>query len=136
MTKLIPVLTILYLFAAPAKADVWSFSTPSGNIECWVGAEISLADITCTIFQRTAHMEQFPACPLHRGISAFMNNRGGVQVTCIPVSERPSGRHQIVGYGQTNGAGGITCYSSRQGLDCRNEDGHGFFLSRAAQTAF
>lgn len=134
--KLIPFFAALCLYAAPVKADVWSFNTPSGNIECWVGADIGGSDITCTIYQRTALMAQFPACPLHRGISALMGNRGGVQVTCIPAGERPSGGHYVVGYGQTDSAVGITCHSSRQGLDCRNEDGHGFFLSRATQTAF
>lgn len=123
-------------FAGPARADVWSFNTPSGNIECWVGEEVSSSDLTCTIFQRNAPMAQFTACPVHRGITAFMGNRGGVDVTCAPQGERPVGGQHVADYGVTGQFGGFSCHSSRKGLECRNQDGHGFFLSRAVQTAF
>jgi hypothetical protein len=32
--------------------------------------------------------------------------------------------------------GGITCTSSEKGLECRNGDGHGFFLSKGKQELF
>ena len=129
-------LLALLLLAAPASADIWSFNTPSGNIECWVGEDFNSSDLSCTIFQRNAPMAQFTACPVNRGITAFMLNRGGVEVTCTPFGERPVGGQHVADYGVTGQFGGFTCHSSRKGLDCRNEDGHGFFLSRAVQTAF
>ena len=134
MTRLAVLFTLL--FAAPATADVWSFATPSGNIECWVGEGFDGADIECTIFRRSAPMAQFPACPVSRGISVFMLNRGGVKVECIPASDRPTGAQDVADYGVTGQFGGFSCHSSQRGLDCRNEDGHGFFLSRAVQQAF
>lgn len=127
---------ILAILPLPASADVWSFNTPSGNIECSVGEGFEGSDIDCTIFQRSAPMAQFPACPVHRGITVFMRDRGGVNVTCIPEGKRPSGGQHVADYGVTGEFGGFTCLSSRKGLDCRNEDGHGFFLSRAVQRAF
>ena len=39
-------------------------------------------------------------------------------------------------YGETGHFGQIVCTSSRQGLECRNADKHGFFLSRARQSVF
>ena len=129
-------LVLLALLPLPAAADVWSFNTPSGNIECWVGEDFGGADIECTIYQRSAPMAQFPACPVHRGISVAMLNRGGVNVTCIPEGKRPLGAQDVAQYGVTGNFGGFTCLSSRKGLDCRNEDGHGFFLSRAVQQAY
>ena len=37
-------------------------------------------------------------------------------------------------YGRTGEVPGISCRSSREGLECRNADGRGFFLSRARQS--
>ena len=126
----------LILLASPAFADVWSFNTPSGNIECWVGEDFGGSDIECTIFQRSAPMPQFPACPVNRGISVLMQNRGGVKVNCIPAGKRPTGGQHVAEYGVEGNFGGFTCFSATSGLQCRNEDGHGFHLSRKNQSVF
>nr|WP_297971004.1 DUF6636 domain-containing protein [uncultured Amaricoccus sp.] len=39
-------------------------------------------------------------------------------------------------YGRALDFRDIFCQSSRNGLECRNADGHGFFLSRARQSVF
>ena len=36
----------------------------------------------------------------------------------------------MLGYGATWGGGGLRCTSATTGLTCRNQDGHGFFVSR------
>ena len=81
-------LCALILFATPATADVWTFATPSGNIECVVGEGFQGSDLECTIFGRSALMPQFPACPVTRGITVTMLNRGGVSVDCTAPGRR------------------------------------------------
>lgn len=129
-------LLLLFIPATAAQADVWSFATPSGNIKCVVGEDFGGSDLECTIYQRSAAMAQFPACPANRGLSVFMRNRGGVEVTCLARGQRASGAQHVAEYGDTGRFGGFTCLSTRKGLDCRNEEGRGFFLSRANQRAF
>ena len=133
---LLRLIACLSLLTSPAAADVWSFATPSGNIECWVGEDFGGSDLKCTIFQRAAPMPQFPACPVNRGITVFMLNRGGVEVTCPPAGESPTGAQHVADYGVEGNFGGFTCFSARTGLQCRNEDGHGFHLSRRNQSVF
>ena len=41
------------LSSFPTLADVWTFNTPSGNIECSVGEGFDGSDIICSIFKRS-----------------------------------------------------------------------------------
>ena len=133
------ILVCFFLSLAPAtQADVWSFATPSGNIECWVGEDVGQSDISCTIFSRSkpASVPQLANCPLNQGVTVMMLNRGYVSANCTPTGNRPGGAQQTADYGVTGTFGGFVCRSSTRGLECRNEDGHGFFLSRALQRVF
>ena len=125
------------LAASPAIADVFMFQTPSGNIVCSVGLEQGWSDIQCTIHERYGPpAAPAPAgCPGPWGHNFEMAHRGPVTMSC-GLSGSPGGVGDVAGYGQTGEFGGITCVSSQQGLDCRNLDGHGFFLSRQTQSAF
>jgi len=135
---LLRLLTALCFLSSTASADVWSFATPSGNIECWVGEDFNGSDISCTIFDRSkpAAVPQLQTCPLHRGITVKMLDRGYVEARCTAAGDRPSGGQSVADYGVTGTFGGFACHSSTRGLECRNEDGHGFFLSRAVQRVF
>jgi hypothetical protein len=42
----------------------------------------------------------------------------------------------VLAYGETLSREGITCDSTRSGLDCRSVEGHGFKLARAAWLVF
>ena len=130
--------TATLLLTTPAFADVWSFATPSGNIECWVGEDFNGSDITCTIFQRShpARVPQLAGCPLNQGVTFFMNDTGSVQANCTPPSERPAGGQSVANYRVSSDFGGFSCHSATSGLQCRNLDGHGFHLSRANQQMF
>lgn len=126
------------LMAAPAtNADVWSFETPSRNIQCWVGVDIGISDLTCTIIERygAPAAPRPPGCAADWGHVFFMNNRGPVYMKCEPL-DRSRNAHYQFEYGTSDAFGGINCHSSGKGLDCRNQDGHGFFLSRAQQLVF
>jgi hypothetical protein len=132
------IIAALILLAAPASADVWSFNTPSGNIECVVGEGFNGSDIECTIYQRSepARVAALSNCPVSRGVTFFMQNRGGVSAKCAPPGARPMGAQGVAEYNVEGKFGGFTCYSATSGLQCRNEDGRGFHLSRSNQQIF
>lgn len=135
MLRIIPILFLT--IAPPATADIFTFETPSENIQCVVGLDLEGSDIECTIINRNGPpaLPRPGNCNLDWGHSFFMNDRGPVQMLCQSLSRDKSGFDRAE-YGVTGQFGGFTCYSSRQGLDCRNTDGHGFFLSRARQTVY
>lgn len=133
---------LLTLFALPAVADVWTFETPSENIQCTVGEgfdenEQAQSDISCTIIDRSGP----PALPRPNNCASawghmfFMRNKGPVQMECGAPSQDRSGSSRA-DYGVTAEIVGMTCHSSQQGLTCTNSDGNGFFLSRRRQAVF
>ena len=121
----------------PAGADVWTFETPSGNIQCLVGEEPEASDLTCTIIDRTGPPARpLPAdCMSNWGHTFFMRNTGPVEMICEELQRHRDGFDRAE-YGVTGRFGGFTCQSEKTGLTCRNQDGHGFSLSRARQTVF
>ncbi|MFV2053929.1 DUF6636 domain-containing protein [Aliiroseovarius sp. YM-037] len=123
--------------ASPTIADVWTFETPSENIQCVVGEGVNGADLECTIIEHhSAPAAPRPTnCTSDWGHSFLMFDTGPVQMICGPLNRNRDGFERAE-YGVTGQFGGITCHSSRNGLECRNSDGHGFFLSRARQTVF
>lgn len=132
-------LLVLGLVALPfgAEADVWTFETPSENIQCVVGEDFGGSDLTCTIIERQGP----PALPRPAGCGSdwghvfFMGNRGSVSMECKPL-DRSKGGFSRAEYGVRGEFGGFVCHSEKTGLECRNEDGHGFFLSRRSQRVF
>ncbi|MGV8987513.1 MAG: DUF6636 domain-containing protein [Cypionkella sp.] len=122
--------------AHPALADVSPFKMPSGNIECYVGTGEGPSDISCTIFQRSNApvLPRPAACTAGWGNIFSMTSRGPAQMECgNPGGPNTAPGVPVATYGQSGNFDGIVCTSSRQGLECRNADGHGFFLSRAQQ---
>ena len=128
---------ILCLLATPANADIWTFETPSQNIQCSVGEGAATSDIICTIIERSgppAATRPF-GCQFDWGHTFSMNNRGPAQIECVRTNKSRDGFDRAE-YGVTGEFGGFTCHSAQTGLRCQNEDGHGFFLSRRKQSIF
>ena len=126
-----------FLSTHAARADVWTFETPSENIQCVVGEDTVGSDLTCTINSRfEPPAAPRPAdCTLSWGHSFFMRDRGPVEMLCVAFDYDLNSTERAE-YGVTGTFGGFTCQSTRKGLDCRNLDGHGFFLSRAVQRVY
>ena len=129
----------LLLLATPAAADVSPFKMPSGNIECYIAQGEAPPDLRCMIFDRSGP----PAAPRPASCQGpwghiFILLPGGrVQMECgSPGPANTAPGVGVAAYGQTADWGGIMCQSSTTGLECRNADGHGFFLSRARQSLF
>jgi hypothetical protein len=128
----------LKLATGVSLADVWTFETPSENIQCTVGEDFNvLSDITCTIIERSGSpaLPRPEGCNLDWGHTFSMRERGPAEIQCVH-TDRNKGGFDRAEYGVTGEFGGFTCQSSRKGLKCSNRDGHGFFLSRARQSVF
>lgn len=131
-------LLLLLAIAFPAAADVWTFETPSENIQCSVGEDIEvMSDIHCTIIERSGSpaAPRPTGCDLDWGHAFYMKEKGPAQLLCEKLDRNKDGFDRAE-YGVTGEFGGFTCSSSAKGLECRNLDGHGFFLSRGRQTIF
>ncbi|MGX1500394.1 hypothetical protein ACSSV1_005459 [Labrenzia sp. MBR-25] len=128
----------LRLATGVSLADVWTFETPSENIQCTVGEDFNvLSDITCTIIERSGPpaLPRPGGCRLDWGHTFSMRETGPAEVLCVQ-TDRNKGGFDRAEYGVTGEFGGFICQSSRKGLKCSNRDGHGFFLSRAKQSVF
>jgi hypothetical protein len=137
--RAIPLVLIFLLSIAPAVADVDPFNTPSGNVQCSAGlGEGEPADVYCTIFERSGppSIPRLAQCSAAPGYEFSMSEHGTVTVKCSQFTRPASPGGNAVRYGDARRYGGIVCRSSTSGLDCRNADGHGFFLSRARQSVF
>ena len=74
-------------------------------------------------------------CHVDWGYGISLARTGRAYVLCAgDTVQDPNGL--VLPYGQTARFGAVRCTASEQGLECRNGDGHGFFLSRATQRIF
>ncbi len=129
---------VLAYSTVSVRADVWTFETPSENIQCTVGQDAGVqSDITCTIIERSGSyaLPRPRDCSSDWGHTFSMREWGPAEVLCTPTSRSRSG-YQRAEYGVTGEFGGFVCASSTKGLKCSNRDGNGFFLSRKVQSVF
>lgn len=120
-----------------ARADVFPFDTPSGNIYCTAGIG-GITDVGCTIYEHSGQpLGAAPTCARSQSLSVMMRETGRVTAQCGRErrGQRPSGL-EAMPYGHREDFGGIVCTSQREGFRCTNRDGHGFFLSRGRQEVF
>jgi hypothetical protein len=137
MPRFVLIAAFFGFLASVSQADVWTFETPSENIQCSVGEGVNGSDIYCTIIERRGEpaLPRPAGCQSDWGHDFFMLNKGSVEMLCRPLNRNRDGFSRAE-YGVTGEFGGFTCHSSKKGLECKNQDGHGFFLSRAVQRVF
>ena len=131
------VAALLLTLGGAAGADtLTAFHTPSGNIHCLglVGEGGALVD--CEIVETEGPIPPRPAdCELDWGRRFLVTEVTGGERICAGDTVRdPHGA--VLPYGSSLGLGAITCLSTREGLECFNPEGHGFFLSRRLQRVF
>lgn len=133
----LPLLTLLSA-PLPGLADVFPLNTPSGNITCSVGTGETSTDIACAIAEKEGvpPLPRPASCAGPWGHRYEMFDHGPVKGTCGPGYKETKPEMNAMPYGATADFGGIACSSSKQGLECRNSDGHGFFLSRRSQRVY
>jgi hypothetical protein len=125
--------------AAPAAADVpmW-FRTPSDNIHCMIANGEGVLFLDCEIREREAGALLGPRpadCELDWGNRFVLGEWGPGRMACAGDTVVYPGS-PVIAYGETVQFGPFTCSSTQDGLDCRNVDGHGIFLSRARQEVY
>ena len=132
------VLACFLVLPMPAAADIFTFETPSGNIDCSVGIGDGPADIVCTIYQREgAPARPRPAdCTRGWGHVFKLRGEGPVTMACQDPGKNVK-MFEIADYDvESADWGGLSCVSRKTGLECRNADGHGFVLSRRVQKVY
>lgn len=112
---------------APAD-DVTAFALPSGNIVCSIDAERA----RCTIEAHEFEAPEKPAdCQMESWGSVVVANDDGAGFSCQE-AEAPADP-QVLEYGESVQAHGMTCSSSESGVTCVSDaTQRGFSLSRAA----
>jgi hypothetical protein len=119
-------------------ADSQAFRTPSNNIHC-SGYEADNAYVVeCEIIDRSNQKTAQPRpsdCDLEWGSRFSVAQSGRAYMGCTGDTIRdPNGRK--LSYGKSITLTTITCTSNTKGLECVNEDGHGFFVSKSKQRLF
>ena len=132
--------------APPGAEKSHYFKSPSGNIVCGYRDGINTqASVACRIKSglKPPPPTERPGC-VSRG-EVFLRATGRVQIgrsICPGEDEGDAGVlafesvAQVLAYGATWSGDGVRCTSAVTGLTCRNQSGHGFFLSRESWRAF
>jgi hypothetical protein len=107
------------------------FRMPSDNIACRVFG--SPASLRCDVLSGLRPQPQ-GACELDWA-GLYLEQTGEAKLACAGDSVYQSGS-PVLGYGRRWQRGALACLSESSGLECRNESGNGFFLSRARWDTF
>jgi hypothetical protein len=136
MTRFAFALLVL-LSAAPAVADDYlPFHAPSGNIQCMI-ATGDYAEARCDVMELASPIPARPAdCDLDYGHAFGIGPQDmlGSRICAGDTVADPNG--MVLQYGDHIDLGGFRCTSEKTGMTCTNAAGHGFTLSRRAQSLF
>jgi hypothetical protein len=104
-----------------------AFRSPTGNIACMLSAK----SVRCDIAAKNWTAPRPPGCPgeVDFGQGLTMNASGPAQVVCAGDTVL-NPRAVVLEYGQTSRIGSIECESDDEGMDCSNDAGGEFSLSR------
>ena len=116
------------------------FTTPTRNIGCIASELDGDPVLRCDVRDVRYPKPKKPArCPLDYGDSFSLGGEGRAWWTCHgdTALPPPSGKgFRTIRYGRTWEAGPFSCTSRVTALECRNDGGHGFRLSRLKAERF
>lgn len=116
---------------ATARADSYSFQSPSGNIDCLMGTIVNGGNyVFCEIADHTwVNPPRSPDCPIHWGDRLRLGQGSAAVFACYGQPLPPP--EQTLDFGQTRSVGAITCDSEPSGMTCTDSStGHFFRVSR------
>jgi hypothetical protein len=117
---------------AIASEDI-AFQVPSGNIHCRADSIY----LDCEIGINNMKLSPKPkSCDLDWGNRFVMSPNGRAERACHGDTLGRNPKHPILSYGKTWRKKGFTCVSKPTGLTCKNQDGHGWTLSKNKQQFF
>ena len=117
------------------------FRTPSDNIHCMFVMDENKTEpngIACDIRNRSNERPILPKpkdCEFDWGQRFELGNSSDAGLECVSDSVRGDDS-RVLQYGSSMRLGNIVCSSLQSGLECRNDKGRGFFLSRSFQKIF
>ena len=122
---------------APAET-LTAFHAPSDNIHCLHVEDAEGNFVDCEILETDSAEPLVPRpsdCDQGWGHRFLVEDVGPARMVCAgDTVQDPAGA--VLPHGQGIRFGAVTCASSEEGLECRNAEGYGFFLSRAMQQVF
>ncbi len=139
MLKTLFTAAVLAALFAPAALAQEGFRSPSGNIHCQFFAAGGGADATirCDLRQMSNRPPPRPRdCDLEWGQAFEISARAARGTRLCYGDTAQDNRLPVLPYGRSFARGGLTCTSEQAGVTCRNAGGHGFTLSRGAQSVF
>jgi hypothetical protein len=121
--------------APPADLEVTEltgFSSPSGNIGCYIDRE----SVRCDIAERDWEPPPAPPdCDLDYGQGMRLTAGSTAELVCA--GDTALGGGTTLPYGSSIAAGLLRCESSRAGITCRDiESGRGFSIARESYELF
>lgn len=113
-------------------SELTGFSSPSGNIGCFIDRE----SVRCDIAERDWEPPPPPSdCELDYGGGVEL--RAGSTAELVCAGDTALGGGTTLPYGGSIAAGLLRCESSRAGITCRDvESGRGFSIAREAYELF
>lgn len=119
--------------ASTAAADSGSFTSPSGNIGCYMDSD----SVRCDINERDWTRPPRPSdCPSQTGYGQGITIGVHGRAKFVCGGDTVLGVGSPLPYGQYYASGGISCNSEESGMRCSNSDGHGFTLAKEAYSLF
>jgi hypothetical protein len=122
------------------------FKTPSGNIFCnYAFGYVSRTRVPFLICGIKSGIKppaprKGPECTRHLWPVMYATGPAGWSGSTCPGHDTPQGpsfdHAPVLGYGKSWRWNGMSCTSAFAGLTCRNQSGHGFFMSRAKTRLF
>lgn len=112
--------------------ELTGFSSPTGNIGCFIDRE----SVRCDIAERSWSPPDPPAdCELDYGQGISLSAGGAADFVCA--GDTALGAGEPLPYGQSIAAGLLRCESSEAGISCRDvESGRGFAIAREGYEIF
>ncbi len=118
-----------------AASDLIGFQSPSKNIHCAGFTDASGTILRCDILQNNAKIPARPKdCDLDFGNAFNMTLKGKSVRLCH--GDTVADAYPVLQYGTTWKWAGFVCTSSTLGVRCVNLSGHGWKISKSAQTLF
>ena len=117
------------------------FRTPSSNIHCMFVMDENKTEpngIACDIANRSNKKPILPKpkdCEFDWGQRFELGNSSDAGLECAS-DWVGSDDSRVLQYGSSMRLGNIVCSSLQSGLECKNDKGRGFFLSRSFQKIF
>jgi len=115
--------------------DATGFSSPSGNIACYLQPNAVRCDIAQATWDPTTVPDRPASCEGVWGDSLEITGTGRAEFVCH--GDTVFGTGPVLDYGRALRVGDVTCTSRQTGVECRvGASDHGFSMSRTAYQFF